>query len=69
MAGETLPCAYCRRPTPPERQAAPAWNWPGRGRVTNCLDCAGYVNCTECGTLFDDGERRNKICLPCQGSD
>lgn len=35
------PCAYCRKLTPPSRQAARPWYWPGRGIVTNCNDCAG----------------------------
>ncbi|SRR6266704_5787753 len=38
---DLVPCAYCSKPTPPERQAAAPWQWPGRGLVTNCLDCAG----------------------------
>lgn len=40
-AKDTVPCAYCRRLTPPEIQATPPWNWPGRGLVTNCVTCAG----------------------------
>jgi hypothetical protein len=42
---ETIPCVYCHRAVAPRDAAAPAWFWPGRGRVTVCGDCAG-----------DDGE-------------
>ncbi len=61
-----VPCAYCGKDTPRERQAAPPWSWPGRGLVTNCFDCAGYVTCTECGTVFDNSEGRRPNCDDCQ---
>lgn len=40
-----VPCAYCRKSTPPELQATRPWTWPGRGLVTNCKSCAGMARC------------------------
>lgn len=59
-------CAYCHEPTPPERQApgAGVWHWPGRGEVTNCLQCAGYEQCPTCGEMFDNSEKLN-VCATC----
>lgn len=52
---QAVPCAYCRRITAPDQQAAPPWSWPGRGEVCCCLSCGGYRRCPDHG-LVDESE-------------
>lgn len=47
---EQYRCAYCRQIIPADRVASGPWDWPGRGRVVNCVGCC-----------YTDGDLANLI--------
>lgn len=38
-----VPCAYCGEQPPLLERAVDPWLWPGRGWMTNCLQCSGSI--------------------------